>query len=68
HFGMKTHIGVDAGTGMVHSVEGTSANVHDLDMAPKLIRADDECVYGDAGYIGIEEREAMDLFNNPVGY
>jgi IS5 family transposase len=30
HFGMKACIGIDAGTGMVHSVEVTSANVHDL--------------------------------------
>ncbi|MDR1970734.1 MAG: transposase, partial [Treponema sp.] len=37
----------------------TSANIHDLDMAPKLIRADDEVVNGDAGYIGIEEREEI---------
>ena len=31
HFGMKAHIGVDAGTGYVHSVTATAANVHDLD-------------------------------------
>jgi IS5 family transposase len=28
HFGMKAHIGVEAGTGMVHSVGATGANVH----------------------------------------
>jgi IS5 family transposase len=28
-------------------------------MAPKLIRADDDFVNGDAGYIGIEEREEI---------
>jgi IS5 family transposase len=56
HFGMKAHIGVDAGTGMVHSLEATAANVHDLDAASKLIRTDDEVVNGDAGYAGIEER------------
>lgn len=31
YFGMKGHIGVDAGTGYVHSVSPTGANVHDLD-------------------------------------
>jgi IS5 family transposase len=41
HFGMKARIGADAGTGMVHSVEATGANVHDLDAASKLIRPDD---------------------------
>jgi IS5 family transposase len=59
YFGMKAHIGVDAGTGMVHSLEVTAANVHDLDAASKLIRPDDEVVNGDAGYAGIEEREEI---------
>ncbi|WP_048700911.1 IS5 family transposase, partial [Nostocoides australiense] len=31
YFGMKAHIGADAGTGYVHSVTATAANVHDLD-------------------------------------
>lgn len=55
-FGMKCHIGVDAGSGLVHSIEVTSANVHDVTVAAKLIRDDDEVVYGDSGYIGIEKR------------
>ena len=55
-FGMKCHIGVDAGSGLVHSIEITSANVHDVTVASKLIRDDDEVVYGDSGYIGIEKR------------
>jgi len=62
HFGMKSHIGVDAGSGYVHSFETTSANVHDLVVVSKLIRGDDEVVYGDAGYLGIEKRE--DIKNN----
>jgi IS5 family transposase len=57
--GMKARIGVDAGTGMVHSVEETAANVCDLEAAAKLIRPDDEAVNGDAGYAGIEEREKI---------
>jgi IS5 family transposase len=59
HFGMKAHISADAGTGMVHSVEATGANAHDLDAAAKLIRPDDEVVNDDAGYGGIEEREEI---------
>jgi IS5 family transposase len=50
HFGMKAHIGTDAGTGYVHSVTATSANVHDLDQVANLVRDDDEVVYADAGY------------------
>ena len=56
YFGMKAHIGVDAGTGYIHSVTCTAANVHDLDEAVNLVRADDEVVYTDAGYQGAEKR------------
>ncbi|SCY16156.1 Transposase DDE domain-containing protein [Butyrivibrio sp. INlla14] len=30
YFGMKVHAGVDAGTGYVHTITGTAANVHDV--------------------------------------
>ena len=30
HFGMKTHIGVDSETGIVHSMSTTAANAHDV--------------------------------------
>jgi len=59
HFGMKAHIGVDAGTGYVHSLTGTPANVHDITEASKLLREDDKVLYGDAGYLGIEKREEI---------
>lgn len=58
-FGMKCHIGVDAFSGLVHSIEVTPANVHDICAASKLIREDDEVVYGDSGYIGIEKRDEI---------
>lgn len=56
YFGMKAHIGADAGTGYVHTVTATAANVHDLDEAVNLVRADDEVVYTDAGYQGAQKR------------
>lgn len=56
YFGMKAHIGVDAGTGYVHSVVVTAANVHDLDPLPDLVRGDDHVVYADAGYLGVDKR------------
>ena len=59
YFGMKCHIGVDAGSGYVHSLETTAANVHDITVAPQLIREEDTVVYGDSGYIGIEKREEV---------
>jgi len=59
YFGMKAHIGVDAGSGYTHTVEASSANEHDVTKASELIREDDEVVYGDAGYQGIEKREEI---------
>lgn len=56
YFGMKCHMGVDAGTGYIHSITATAANVHDVTEAVNLIRPDDEVVYGDAGYLGIDKR------------
>ncbi len=50
---MKAHIGVDAVTGLTHSVAATSTNVADVTMAGHLVRDDDKRVYGDAGYTGI---------------
>ena len=46
---MKTHIGIDASSGMVHSITATPANVNDIVETHKLIRKDDDVVYGDAG-------------------
>jgi transposase, IS5 family len=56
YFGMKAHVGVDAGTGYIHSVTATAANIHDLDEAVHLVRDDDEVVYADAGYQGAQKR------------
>ena len=47
HFGMKCHTGVDAGSGFVHTVEATAANVHDVTAAARLLREDDKAVYTD---------------------
>lgn len=63
HFGMKAHIGVDADNGCVHTVTATSANVHDVTEASQLIRDEDEVVYGDAGYTGLEKRD--EIKNDP---
>ena len=55
YFGMKVHSGVDAGSGYVHTITGTAANVHDVNETEKLIRYDDTVVYGDSGYLNVEE-------------
>lgn len=56
YFGMKVHSGIDAGSGYVHTITATSANVHDIVETSKLIRDDDEVVYGDSGYAGAAKR------------
>ena len=50
YFGMKCHIGVDTFTSMVYTCEATAANVSDIEVAPKLLRKDDEVAYGDSAY------------------
>ena len=57
HFGYKAHIGVDQDSGLVHSVEVTGANTHDVTMVPKLLTGEENTVYGDSGYLGAEKRD-----------
>src|ERR1051325_4009138 len=56
YFGMKAHVGVDAESGLVHTVIGTAANVHDINKAEALLHGHETDVYADAGYQGIEKR------------
>ena len=56
HFGMKAHIGVDADSGLVHTVIGTAANVHDVTQAHGLLHGDEQVVFADAGYQGATKR------------
>jgi transposase, IS5 family len=57
HFGMKAHIGVDADSGLVHSVVGTAANVNDVTQAGALVHGEESDVFADAGYQGVAKRE-----------
>lgn len=56
YFGMKCHIGVDLGSGLVHTVRGTSGAVSDVVEANGLVRETDAEVFADAGYQGAGER------------
>jgi transposase, IS5 family len=56
HFGMKAHIGVDAESGLVHTVIGTAANVNDVTQAGALLHGEEEVAFGDAGYQGVHKR------------
>jgi len=57
HFGMKAHIGVDAESGLVHTVIGTAANVNDVTQGHALLHGDEQIVFADAGYQGAPKRD-----------
>lgn len=59
HFGMKAHIGVDADSGLVHSLVGTAANESDVSQAHALLHGHEELAFGDAGYTGVASRDEM---------
>ena len=56
HFGMKAHIGVDADSGLVHSVIGTAANVNDVTKSHGLLHGQEAVVFADAGHQGADKR------------
>ena len=49
HFGMKAHSGVDADSGLVHSVIGTAANVNDVIQGHGLLHGQESVVFADVG-------------------
>ena len=56
HFGMKTHIGVDADSGLLQTVVGTVANVNDVTQGHGLLHGKETVVFSDAGYQGSVKR------------
>lgn len=57
YFGMKAHIGVDAESGLVHTVRGTAANTNDVSEANALLHGEETDAFGDAGYQGAHKRD-----------
>ena len=55
-FGMKAHIGVDADSGLVHTVRGTAGHVSDVVEANSLLHGQETDVFADAGYQGAHKR------------
>lgn len=56
YFGMKCHIGVDADSGLVHTVRGTTGSVGDVVEANSLLHGEEDEAWGDAGYQGASKR------------
>lgn len=51
--GMKMHIGVDDTLSLIHSLETTPANTHDLRVVDQLLHGEEKRIFGDSGYRGI---------------
>ena len=56
HFGMKAHIGVDADSGLVHTVRTTPANEADVEVVDELLHGKEVVVHADSGYTGADKR------------
>jgi IS5 family transposase len=50
-FGMKAHAGVDADSGIVHSLDTTTAKTHDSQVWDELLHGDETSVWADKGYV-----------------
>ena len=59
HFGMKAHIGVDADSGLVHTMTTTPANAHDVTEAHELLHGQETDVFADSGYRGVHKRQQV---------
>ena len=53
---MKAHIGVDASSGLVHSLAASAANDSDIAHTHQLLHGQESIVFADAGYTGVEKR------------
>jgi len=58
-YGMKAHIGVDRDSSLSQTVVSTAGTVHDLTSVSELLHGEEDVVYGDAGYQGLERRREM---------
>ena len=59
-FGMKAHIGVDADSGLVHTVTTSSANESDVAQVSDLLHGKERNVWADSGYRGAQHRVDRD--------
>ena len=53
---LRTHIDVDAESGLVHTVRATAGHVSDIAEGNSLLHGQETLGFGDAGYQGIDKR------------
>ena len=59
YFGMKAHVGVDADSGIVHSLETSTAKLHDSQVWDELLHGGETSVWADKGYVSAEREAAF---------
>jgi IS5 family transposase len=59
YFGMKAHVGVDAQSGIVHSLETTTAKTHDSQVWDDLLHGKETSVWADKGYVSAARETAF---------
>ena len=53
---MKARIGVDAESGLVHTVRGAAGSVNDVVEVSTLLHGEETEAWGDGGYQGADKR------------
>ena len=59
YFGMKAHVGVDAASGVVHSLDTITVKVHDSRVWNQLLHGEEASVWADKGYVSAERETAF---------
>ena len=60
YFGMKAHVGVDAESGIVHSLDTSTARLHDSQVWDELLHGGETSVWADKGYVSSERKDAFE--------
>ncbi len=59
YFGMKAHIGVDVDSGVTHSLDTSTAKLHDSQVWDALLHGKESSVWADKGYVSAEREAAF---------
>lgn len=59
YFGMKAHVGVDADSGVTHSLETSTAKRHDSQVWDELLHGKETSVWADKGCVSAEREAAF---------
>ncbi|MBV0893589.1 IS5 family transposase [Paracoccus sp. Z118] len=60
YFGMKAHVGVDADSGTVHSLDTSTARLHDSQVWDDLLHGEETSVWADKAYVSAGREAAFE--------